>query len=164
MLDAGTDDVLKAMAIAHQEGSFALEADVTWRVGDGRPNVKSASLTLTAAAEVQREAGVTIHASRAETEVGQPVKLILSAANPALSPSMTVKFTLGTAPGWSLMGPGFTAPCAGQCIATYMVGSGEEKRIDLELVPDRAGPATVEARLEWHFGDDVSTLRESRSS
>ena len=134
-LGAGKSEVLKLMAIANQEGDFTLEANVTWRVGDGRPNVKSASLTLTADPAVYGDADVTIHASLTEVKVGEPVKLTLSATNSTDSLPMAVTLTLSTPPGWSLSGAGFAEPCAGHCIAIYPVGSGERKSVALELMP-----------------------------
>ena len=146
------------MAIANQEGDFTLEANVTWRVGDGRPNVKSASLTLTADPAVYGDADVTIHASLTEVKVGEPVKLTLSATNSTDSLPMAVTLTLSTPPGWSLSGAGFAEPCAGHCIAIYPVGSGERKSVALELMPGQVGRAAVEVRLEWYFGGNPSTV------
>ena len=163
-LTSGQHSTMQLTAIANEAGRFVLVADVTWRSGGGDPSSLSRFLELNIEDAAEGETDVIVHADRTEVELGEPVRLTLTAANSIAKPPMTLKLTLGTPSGWSLSGSGFAESCAGQCIATYDVDKGEQRNIDLELVPNEAGSVEVVARLEWYFGGDVSTLERKADS
>ncbi len=163
-LSSGQNDTIELRAIANQAGLYVLTADVTWRTGEVESTTTSTSLELNITDPAEGQTDVIIHADRTEVSLGDAVELTLTAANSIVKPPMTLKLILRTPSGWSLKGSGFAESCAGQCVATYTVDTGNQRNIDLELVPNQIGRANVEARLEWYFGDDESTLEKRGES
>ena len=151
-------------ATANQAGDFVLVAEVAWSSPGGTPVRSSMSLELRIVDPIEGETDVIIHATQTEVNMGEPVTLNLAATNSIAKPPMTLKFILRTPSGWALSGSGFTTSCAGQCIATYTVESGEQRNITLEMLPKQVGSVAVEARMEWYFGEDTSTLERKVES
>ncbi len=158
-LKGGEQEVMQLEATANQAGEFDLEAEVTWHLGDGSAGSSlSKSVTLNIADPVEGEPEVTLHAELTDVNVGEAVTLNLAAANSIAKPQMDLKLIIRTPSGWSLSGTGFSEACAGQCVATYKVDPGQLRNITLQMLPNQSGRANVEARLEWYFGGDTSTL------
>ena len=157
-LGGGKQASMQLQATASHAGDFTLEASVTWRVGDGSPAAQTASLKLTAVDPLKGETDVTVQIDRTKVTVGQQVRVQLAASNSLVKPPMTLKFVLEAPSGWSISGTAFADACAGQCIATYTVGSGELKNVNVAMQPNEPGKFEVEARTEWFFGNDTTTL------
>ena len=85
-------------------------------------------------------------------------ELIATIVNSIAKPEMTLKLILQVPSGWSMSGSGFSESCTGQCTASYVVDSGDQRSVELEIQPNQAGSFTVEAQMEWWFGEDTSTL------
>ena len=157
-LSSGAQSTMSLKATATETGKFTMEAYVTWRPKDGEPAHLKESLTLNMVEPVEGETEVTLHATQTEIKVGQPVRLNLSAINSIVKPPMTLKLVIEAPSGWSLTGTGFATACGSQCSATYILESGQPRYIDVDMVPNQPGSFEVEARMEWYFGDDTSTL------
>ena len=158
-LSGGKQASMQLQATASHAGEFTLEASVTWRVGDGSPAPpQTASLKLTAVDPLKGETDVTLHVDRTEVTLGEPVQVQIAASNSLVKPPMTLKFVLEAPSGWSISGTAFADACAGQCIATYTVGSGELKNVNVVMQPNEPGKFEVEARMEWFYGNDTTTL------
>ena len=162
-------------AVANQPGPFDIKGRMEWYFGDDVVTTHDGevgTLRLEAVAPVATPAPtpvptlpphvgnptVNLHATQTEVQLGEPVKLQLSVVNSIAKPEMTLKLILPVPSGWSMSGSGFAESCTGQCTATYTVPSGKQRSIDLEMQPNQPGSFTVEAKMEWWFGDDVTTL------
>ena len=159
-LSAGAQSAMSLRATANEAGQFTMEAYVTWQARDGEPAHLKESLALKVVDPVEGETEVTLHATQTEIKVGQPVRLNLSAINSIVKPPMTLTLMIKTPSGWSVTGTGFAEACGPQCIATYNLESGQLRDIDVEMVPNQPGKFDVEARMQWYFGDDPSTLKK----
>ena len=160
-LKGGEQKVMEVRATANSAGQYLLDAEVSWHGGDGSA-VPSLSRLLTLTLDITKpdDLDVTLHATKTEVNVGEPVRLELAASNSIAKPPMTLKFILRTPSGWSLSGSGFAESCAGQCVATYNIDTGGQRNISLEMLPNQAGPVKVEARMEWYFGEDRDALEK----
>ena len=159
-LSAGAQSAMSLRATAKEAGQFTMEAYVTWQAKDGEPSHLKKALVLNVVDPVEGETEVTLHATQTEIQVGQPVRLNLSAINSIVKPPMTLTLIIKTPSGWSLTGTGFADACGPQCIATYNLDSGQLRDIGVDMVPNQPGDFEVEARMEWYFGDDPSTLKK----
>ena len=159
-LSAGAQSTMSLRATASEAGQFTMEAYVTWKARDGEPAHLKESLALKVVDPVEGETEVTLHATQTEIKVGQPVRLNLSAINSIVKPPMTLTLMIKAPSGWSVTGTGFAEACGPQCIATYNLESGQLRDIDVEMVPNQPGKFDVEARMQWYFGDDPSTLKK----
>ena len=157
-LSAGAQSAMSLKATANEAGQFTMEAYVTWKDKDGEPAHLKESLVLHVVAPIEGETEVTLHATQTEVRVGEPVRLNLSAINSIVKPPMTLKLMIMAPSGWSLTGTGFATACGAQCSATYKLESGQPRYIDVDMVANQPGNFEVEARMEWYFGDDTSTL------
>ena len=168
-------------AVANQSGAFDIDGRMEWYFGndlatthDGDaetlrlevvapqlPPTPTPTPTPTPEPTLPPHVGqptVNLHATQTKVQLGDPVKLQLSLVNSIAKPEMTLKLVLQVPSGWSMSGSGFTESCTGQCTATYQVGSGDQRSIELEMQPNQAGSFMVEAQMEWWFEDDSSTL------
>ena len=159
-LSAGAQSAMSLRATAKEAGQFTMEAYVTWQAKDGEPSHLKKALVLNVVDPVEGETEVTLHATQTEIQVGQPVRLNLSAINSIVQPPMTLTLMIKTPSGWSLTGTGFADACGPQCIATYNLDSGQLRDIGVDMVPNQPGDFEVEARMEWYFDDDPSTLKK----
>ena len=157
-LSGGQREEMQLNAIANQSGDFVLKAEVTWNSRDGTPARSYESIALKVIDRVEGETSVTIHASQTEVNVGESVLVTLAVTNSIVKPTMTLTLLLKIPSGWSLSGAGFTESCAGQCVATHTVAPGKQKNIEIQVLPNQAGSASVEAEMEWYFGEDKSIL------
>ena len=157
-LSAGAQSAMSLKATANEAGQFTMEAYVTWKDKDGEPAHLKESLVLHVVAPIEGETEVTLHATQTEVRVGEPVRLNLSAINSIVKPPMTLKLMIMAPSGWSLTGTGFATACGAQGSATYKLESGQPRYIDVDMVANQPGNFEVEARMEWYFGDDTSTL------
>ena len=170
-------------AFANESGSFDIEGRMEWYFGDDpetthdgdvetlrldvfEPKLPPAptltpSPTPTPEPTLPPHVGqptVNLHATQTEASLGEPVTLRLSVVNSIAKPEMTLKLILQVPSGWSMSGSGFSESCTGQCTASYVVDSGDQRSVELEMQPNQAGSFTVEAQMEWWFGEDTSTL------
>ena len=168
-------------AVANQPGSFDIDGRMEWYFGeeldethDGdvetlRIDVVAPQLPLTPTPAPTPtpeptlpphvgQPTVNLHATQAEVQLGDPVRLQLSVVNSIAQPEMTLKLIMQVPSGWSMSGSGFTESCTGQCTASYQAASGDQRSIEIDMQPNQAGSFTAEAQMEWWFNDDVSTL------
>ena len=168
-------------AFANEAGSFDIEGRIEWYFGgdpetthDGDeetlrldvfepqlPPTPTIPPTPTPEPTLPPHVGqpsVNLHATQTEANLGEPVTLQLSVVNSIAKPEMTLKLILQVPSGWSMSGSGFSESCTGQCTASYVVDSGDQRSVELEMQPNQAGSFTVEAQMEWWFGEDTSTL------
>ena len=157
-LSAGAQRTMSLRATANEAGQFTMEAYVTWKAKDGEPAHLKEPLKLRVLEPIEGETEVTLHATQTDIQVGEPVRLNLSAINSIVKPPMTLTLMIKAPSGWSLTGTGFATACGPQCSTTYNLESGQQRYIDVDMVPNQPGNFEVEARMEWYFGDDTSTL------
>jgi hypothetical protein len=159
-LAPGENTSFSVPVTASQAGSFDVTAHTEWFYDDPeQTRGKTETLTLSISDPKAGATSVTIHADKTKTEVGSPITLTLAAANSIAKPEMTLNLALEVPSGWSASGAGFTEACAGRCTATYAMQPGAQRNINLTLTPNQTGRATVEANMEWFFGEDRNTLQ-----
>ena len=116
-LSSGAPSTMSVKATANEPGQFTMEAYVTWQSKDDEPVQLKDSLVLKVVDPVEGETEVTLHATQTEIQVGEPVRLNLSAINSIVKPPMTLTLMIKAPSGWSLKGAGFASACGPQCIA-----------------------------------------------
>ena len=104
------------------------------------------------------EPRVSLHAQRTEVSVGETVALDLTTTNSIAKQTMTLRLLVKVPPGWSLGGTAFADACGSQCSAIHEIGSGGQRNLTVQTVPNKPGRKNVEAEMEWYFGNDTSTL------
>ena len=92
-----------------------------------------------------------LHAKQTDRVLENPSRFSCLSSTPW--PEMLI---LQVPSGWSMSGSGFSESCTGQCTASMC--PGDQRSVELEMQPNQAGSFTVEAQMEWWFGEDTSTL------
>ena len=155
-------------AVASSPGPYEVAGQVVWFFGEEPEFFARKQVTLPFMVVDPLDLSVptvNLHATQTEVNIGEPVILTLAADNSIAKPEMTLKFILRPPSGWSIKGSGFTEACSGQCTATYQVPSGDQRSINIEMMPNQAGgPFEAEAVMEWYFGGDRSTLTRHTKS
>ena len=100
---------------------------------------------------------MNFHASQTEIATGEPVVLTLSVANSIVRPEMALQLILQLPSGVSVSGEGIRGACSVQCSVTYKVPTGENRDFLLTAVPNQPGSFNIGGRMEWYFGDDLTT-------
>ena len=181
LIPTGQNKEFAFTAVAGEPGIYEIESQMVWFFGDDPETTqggKSETLRLRVSAPQEPPAPtptleptpeptlpphvgqptLNLHATQTEVTLGNAVRLQLSVVNSIARPVMTLKLILQVPSGWSMSGSGFAGSCTGQCTATYLVASGDQRSIDIDMQPNQAGSFTAEAQMEWWFEDDVSTL------
>ena len=153
-LGSGENRAMEIEVTAKETGVFHINAQVAWNLHGTEPSTATESLGLMVTNPVGGEPEVSLHAPQTEVLVGQPVKLNLTATNSIAKPPMTLQLLLKAPAGWSVSGSGFAEACGSQCTATYLVGTGEQKNIVVQMVPNQPGLFPIQATTQWFFGDD----------
>ena len=100
---------------------------------------------------------VNFHALQTDVKTDEPVSLTLSVVDPIDMPEMTLQLVLQVPSGMSVSGDIIGEHCSIQWSATYKVPLGENRDFILEVTASQPGSFDVQGRMEWYFGDDLST-------
>ena len=102
---------------------------------------------------------VDIHGDVTRTYLGgSPIRIRLAIVHTILvSQNMTANLLIRIPNGWSLTGEGFTSACTGICNNVYWLVPGENKHIEIEVVPNETGKHVIYAKVEWILDDKSDT-------
>ncbi len=157
-LGTGDSQAFVVTATGNQSGNYAVEAIVTWETRAGPGSPINERLDLNVIDPVAGEPAVNLHATKTQVMVGEPVRVNLAVTNSIAQPPMTLTLRLTPPAGWSVSSTGSAEACGVPCNARYTVNSGDTRNITVDMVPNQPGSFLVEAKLEWWYGDDKSTL------
>ena len=99
---------------------------------------------------------VNIHGQLTRTYLGgPPIRITLAIVHTILiQQDMTANLLVRVPSGWSLTGSGFASACTGICNAVYELTPGENKHIEMDIIPNEVGENVITAKVEWVLDDD----------
>lgn len=128
------------------------------KVNFNQPGATSTPSTTTS--PTIANASVELYGDKTDVEVGENIVLILSAVNLITKPEMTVQVILKPPSGMSVTSSEFAVAGAGQYTTTYNLKSGFARNIEIMLKTTQPGDFTVEGRVIYYFGTDLSTQED----
>ncbi|MGP8329311.1 MAG: BatD family protein [Methanosarcinaceae archaeon] len=149
-------------------GTFNLDpAEVSYSDKRGEHHIarsNSATLTVIASAGLQptapKNASVKFHGERTDVVIGDNILFKLSAVNLITKPVMHVQVIIIPPSGMSVVSSGFAMSGAGQFTSNYEVKPGVGRDIEVAIVANQVGNLTVEGRVVYYFGDDMTNAED----
>ena len=124
----------------------------------------SATLTVVASAGLlptaPQNASVKLHGERTDVVIGDNILLKLSAVNLITKPVMHVQVIIIPPSGMSVASSGFVTSGAGQFTSDYEIPPGVGRNIEVAIVANQVGNFTVEGRVVYYFGDDMTNAED----
>ena len=98
---------------------------------------------------------INIHGDLTRTYLGgPPIKISLSIVHTILmEQNLTANLIVRVPNGWSLTGSGFAQACTGVCNSVYRLAPGENRPLEMQVVPNESGNNQIYAKVEWVLDD-----------
>jgi uncharacterized repeat protein (TIGR01451 family) len=149
-------------------GTFNLDpAEVSYYDDRGEHHTaRSDARTLTVVASAgllptaPQNASVKLHGERTDVVIGDNILLKLSAVNLITKPVMHVQVIVIPPSGMSVTSSGFAMSGAGQFTSDYEIKPGVGRNIEVAIVANQVGNFTVEGRVVYYFGDDMTNAED----
>jgi len=112
----------------------------------------------------KQEVIVLLDAQSNQVAPGQEIVFNLIAVNPVANPAVTVELALQVPAGISVTSDEFTKDDGGQYTASYSVGPGDTRQLEVYLAADREGSFDITANLtHYPTGDSSNPERKTLS-
>ena len=102
---------------------------------------------------------VNIHGDLTRTHLdGPPIKVSLAIVHTILmEQDLRANLIVRVPNGWSLTASGFAQACTGVCNAVYDLKPGENKHVEMSIVPNQTGRNEIYAKIEWVLSDKTAS-------
>ena len=98
---------------------------------------------------------VNIHGQLTSTRLGgAPIKISFAIVHTILmSQNMTAHLQVTIPNGWSIAGAGFAKACTGICNTVHPLKPGDNRNLEVEIIPNQTGRYRINAKVEWILDD-----------